>query len=157
LAHIVGGVGALSAGYFLKRINANLGPGKVLPLGLALTGVAWCAFSVLPSHAPYNTASMGLAMFAFDFGCVCFFVNYISMRQIVTPNELLGRVTATMRFASVSLAPLGAVLTGWLAESAGLRPTLATLGVLGLLVAYALFANRTVRDASQQALKASPA
>ena len=152
LAHILGGAGALSAGYLLKRINERLGPGRVLALGLGLTGVAWLLFAALPSQAPWNTLSMGLALFLFDFGCVCFFVNYISLRQIVTPNALLGRVTATMRFASVSLAPAGAVLTGVLAEFAGLRPTLAVLGALGLVVAVQLLRNRTVRDASGTAL-----
>ncbi len=155
VAHILGGAGALSAGYLLKRINARMGAGQVLPFGLAMTALAWLAFSVLPSAEPWNTPALGLCLFFFDFGCVCFFVNYISMRQIVTPNELLGRVTATMRFASVALAPVGAVAIGHLAEAVGLRATFATLGVLGACVAAGLLRNRHVRHASQQALQAT--
>jgi hypothetical protein len=153
LAHIVGGAGALSAGYFLKRINAKLGPGQVLPFGLALTAVAWLAFSLLPGKAPWNVWAMGTCMFFFDFGCVCFFVNYISLRQIVTPDALLGRVTATMRFASVALAPVGAVAIGHLAEGVGLRITFAVMGVAGAAVALSLFSSRQVREASSTALQ----
>jgi MFS family permease len=152
LAHMCGGVGALLAGLSLGRINRHLGPGRTLPLGLALTGVAWALFALLPHHPGLNVLSMGLVMFVFDFGCVAFFVNYISLRQIVTPNALLGRVTATMRFASVSLAPLGALGLGWLAEVTSLRAAFATMGVLGLGVAFALHSRREVREATEAAI-----
>ncbi len=153
LAHIFGGAGALLAGVTLKRINARLGPGRVLPLGLGLTGVAWSLFAVQSAQPVWNVLSMGAVMFLFDFGCVCFFVNYISMRQIMTPDELLGRVTATMRFASVSLAPIGAIATGQIAERIGLRWTLGGLGLLGLAVAISLLRNRSIRQASEAALE----
>jgi predicted MFS family arabinose efflux permease len=153
LVAMAGGAGALLAAMVVKHANARYGPGNVLAAGLTLTTISWLGFSVLPSAYPWNMVGMATALFVFDVGAVAFFINYISMRQILTPDALLGRVTATMRFAAVAMAPLGAYATGWLAEAVGLRWTLATLGVLGLGVCVRLATYHPVRDASEQALK----
>jgi Na+/melibiose symporter-like transporter len=153
LAHLFGGVGALLAGVVMKRLNLRFSPGWVMGWGLMMTAVAWGLFAVLPSAAPWNVLSMGAAMFVLDFGAVCFFVNYISMRQILTPDALLGRVTATMRWASVALAPAGAVASGSIAEWMGLRPTFAALGILGCATCFALMKAKSVHAASAQAFE----
>ncbi len=153
VAHLFGGVGALLAGVSVKRLNERVGPGRVLAMGLALTAVSWGLFSVLPSSPGWNVLGMGSALLLFDLGAVAFFINYISMRQILTPDALLGRVTATMRFAAVTFAPAGALLTGVVAESIGLRWTFGLLGVLGVLVAAAFSQSASVRRASDEALR----
>jgi MFS family permease len=152
LVAIAGGAGALLAAVLVKRANARFGPGNVLAAGLTLTTLAWLMFSLLPTPYPYNMIGMATALFVFDLGAVVFFINYISLRQILTPDELLGRVTATMRFAAVALAPLGAYVTGWVAEFAGLRVAFALLGGLGLAVCIRLATFQPVREASEYAL-----
>jgi Na+/melibiose symporter-like transporter len=152
LVAIAGGAGALLAAVLVKHANAKYGPGNVLAAGLTLTTVAWLMFSILPAPYPYNMIGMATALFVFDLGAVVFFINYISLRQILTPDELLGRVTATMRFAAVALAPLGAYVTGWVAEFTGLRITFALLGGLGLAVCIRLATFKPVREASEYAL-----
>jgi hypothetical protein len=76
-------------------------------------------------------------MLVFDFGATLYGINYLSLRQAITPDALLGRMTATMRFLGVAAAPLGSLAGGALATVAGLRATLLTVGVLGLLLAAA--------------------
>ena len=156
LVHIAGGVGALVSAVLVKRLNHRVGPGNVMVWGLALTTVVWAAFALLPADKPWNMATMALALFLFDIGTVAFFINYISMRQIVTPDALLGRVTATMRFASVALAPLGAIATGITADAIGLRPTFALLGGLGMLAVLGLASYKPFRAASAEALAHPP-
>ncbi len=68
----------------------------------------------------------------FDFGAVLYGINYLALRQAITPDRLLGRMTATMRFLTVAAAPLGSLAGGALATAIGLRGTLLTIGVLGL-------------------------
>lgn len=152
--HIAGGIGALVAAVLVKHLNHRLGPGSVMVAGLMLTTLMWIAFAVIPAPYPYNMIGMGAALFFFDLGAVAFFINYISMRQIMTPDALLGRVTATMRWAAVSMAPLGAILTGLLAEWVGLRITLATLGLLGVGATLGLALYKPFRQASSAALSA---
>jgi hypothetical protein len=57
----------------------------------------------------------------------------------VTPDRLLGRVTATMICLTVSAAPLGGLAGGLVAEYLGLRATLALAGVGGLVLAALAF------------------
>ena len=60
-------------------------------------------------------------MLVFDFGGVLYGINYLSLRQAITPDRLLGRMTATMRFLTVAAAPLGSLAGGALATVIGLR------------------------------------
>jgi MFS family permease len=64
-----------------------------------------------------------------------FFINYLTLRQAVTPDRLLGRVTATMICLTVSTAPLGGLLGGWVAEHLGLRAAMIMAGVGALVLA----------------------
>src|SRR3979490_1899544 len=69
-----------------------------------------------------------------------FFINYLTMRQAVTPDPLVGRVTATMICLTVATAPFGGLAGGWIAEHAGLRATLLLAG-LGAIVLVPLLAR----------------
>ena len=68
-----------------------------------------------------------------------FAINEISLRQTITPDRLLGRVTAGMQLMTDGVGPLGALVGGALGGAIGLRPTLvvAALGG-GLLGAWGL-------------------
>jgi hypothetical protein len=68
---------------------------------------------------------------------VLYGINYLALRQAITPDRLLGRMTATMRFFTVASAPLGSLVGGALATGIGLRGTLLTVGVLGLMLSAA--------------------
>ena len=89
------------------------------------------------SAAKNAAVFLGLAMLVFDFGAVLYGINYLALRQAITPDRLLGRMTATMRFLTVASAPLGSLFGGALATGIGLRGTLLTVGVLGLVLAGA--------------------
>jgi len=74
-----------------------------------------------------------------------FGIQYLSLRQAITPDRLLGRMTATMRFLTVAAAPLGSLAGGVLATWVGLRATLLTIGVLGLALALGAVLRSPVR------------
>jgi len=76
---------------------------------------------------------------------VLYGINYLALRQAITPDRLLGRMTATMRFLTVAAAPLGSLAGGSLATLIGLRSTLLVIGVLGLALAGAGFLFSQVR------------
>jgi uncharacterized membrane protein len=84
-------------------------------------------------------------MLVFDFGALMYAINYLALRQAITPDRLLGRMTATMRFLTVAAAPLGSLAGGALATGIGLRGTLLTVGVLGLLLSAAAVVWSPVR------------
>jgi hypothetical protein len=134
LAYIFGGVGCVLASASAQRLSARLGVGPVIVHGLALTALGWQAFGLISGPVWFATMALGCAMLIFDFGGVLFGINYLALRQAITPDRLLGRMTATMRFLTVAAAPLGSLAGGALATGIGLRGTLLTVGVLGLLL-----------------------
>jgi MFS family permease len=64
----------------------------------------------------------------------------MSLRQEVTPDHLLGRVTSAFWTIHFALGPVGAVLLGWAVGRYGVAPVLITVGSgCSLLAAIALF------------------
>ena len=90
-------------------------------------------------------------------GMTLFSVNQITLRQAITPPQLLGRVNATRRVVVFGVVPLGALLGGALGSSIGLRPTLLVgAGVIMLAFALIVFSRlRTLRQLPPMAGTAS--
>jgi predicted MFS family arabinose efflux permease len=145
LTYMFGGVGCVLAAGFAERLAARFGVGPVIVHGLTLTALGWQAFGLVSGPVWLATTLLGLAMLMFDFGAVLFGINYLSLRQAITPDRLLGRMTATMRFLTVAAAPLGSLAGGALATIIGLRATLLTIGGLGLVLVAAAIAWSPVR------------
>ena len=74
-------------------------------------------------------------------------VAYITMRTLLSPDAMLGRVGATARTVSVGLTPIGALATGVLLDSIGGAETLAIMGVALALAGVAFALVRPVRTA----------
>jgi len=139
LTYAFGGLGCVLASAFAQRLSARFGIGPVIVHGLALTALGWQAFGLVSGPVWLATLLLGCAMLMFDFGAVLYGINYLALRQAITPDRLMGRMTATMRFLTVAAAPLGSLAGGALATAIGLRGTLLTIGVLSIaLVAGAV-------------------
>ena len=130
-----GGIGCVIAAALAERLSARLGIGPVIVHGLILTALAWQAFGLIGGPAWVAMILLGGAMLLFDFGAVLYGINYLALRQAITPDRMLGRMTATMRFLTVAMAPLGSLVGGALASAIGTRGTLLTVGGLGLVLA----------------------
>jgi len=137
ITYAFGGLGCVLASAFAERLSARFGVGPIIVHGLAMTALAWQAFGLISGPVWLATLLLGCTMLVFDFGAVLFGINYLALRQAITPDRLLGRMTATMRFLTVAAAPLGSLVGGALATAIGLRPTLLTVGVLALLLVAA--------------------
>ena len=132
IVYVLGGFGCVLASAIAQRLSVRLGVGPVIVHGLALTALAWQAFGLISGPVWFATIALGAAMLVLDFGAVLFGINYLALRQAITPDRLLGRMTATMRFLTVAAAPLGSLAGGALATAIGLRGTLLTVGALAL-------------------------
>ena len=145
LTYMFGGVGCVIAASFAERLSARFGVGPVIVHGLILTALGWQTFGLITGPVWAATLALGLAMLMFDFGAVLYGINYLALRQAITPDRLLGRMTATMRFVTVAGAPLGSLAGGALATVIGLRQTLLVIGLLGLILCGAAVAWSPVR------------
>ncbi|MBL8520551.1 MAG: MFS transporter [Betaproteobacteria bacterium] len=135
---MLAGVGFLVATATIKRFNARFGVGSVMLGGLTATAVAWLLIAAVPRTA-LTPVLLGASLFVLDLGVMLFFINYLSLRQAAVPEAFRGRVTSTLIFIAVSLAPLGSLAGGALAEWVGLRATIAVCGAVGLVMGLVLF------------------
>ena len=144
IAHMIGGLGALAAAVFASRITRRLGLGTPILLGMCSSGLSWVLLaSVQPG--PFAFVLMGAALAFFDFGVMIYWINFSSLRQALTPDHLLGRMTATMRFFTVAPAPLGAYLGGLVASHIGPRATLYGVGSAVIGVGIVAFISSDLR------------
>ncbi len=134
---MMGGVGFLIASFWVQHANRRFGVGRVMLGGLFSTGLAWL---MVAAAAPgfWAAPHLATAIFVLDLGAMLFFINYLTLRQSVTPDHLLGRVTSTMIFLSIAGAPLGSLAGGVMAELFGLRTTIAAAGAGTLLLGLVL-------------------
>lgn len=160
LCYVGLGIGTISASIFGHRISQRLGSGPTLVLGFAICGAGWLTCAAVPSLVAWlpalasssarvwAIAAFALMLMLFGVGAVLVFINFLSLRQAVTPEPLLGRMTSTMRWLILIPAGPGALLGGWLGEHAGLRSTLLFSGLGALLlsaVAWRIEVIRSVR------------
>ena len=131
---MLAGLGSLIAAGAVERINRRIGLGRALLIGLLGTGIGWLLISAAPGGGVITSVVFGLALLVLDFSGMVFFVNYLTLRQALTPDALLGRVTATMISLTIAMAPLGGLAGGWIAEHAGLRTTMVIAGLGAVLL-----------------------
>jgi hypothetical protein len=152
-AQMLGGVGVLLGSVLVKPLTSRLGVGTVLLLGQIGSAIGWMLMPTIPSalfgSATASAAVYGLAMFFVDFGATLFYIPYGALRQKVTPDPMLGRMIATMRFLTVAMAPVGSIIAGALGQHFGVRSALACVGVAATVMTLAtLFGSglRQVKD-----------
>ncbi len=133
------GLGTIVASSLGNRVSRHVGPGPCLILGFAVCGTGWLQLALMPPGV-WGVASFVFMLLCFSAGAVLIFINFLALRQAVTPEPLLGRMTSTMRWLILIPAGPGALLGGYLGEHLGLRFALA-LGGAGS-IALALWAWR---------------
>jgi MFS family permease len=136
LSYVALGLGTVAASAFGSRLARHIGPGPTLVLGFGTCGAGWLLLALAPLGA-LGIAAYALMLLLFGVGAVFIFINFLSLRQSVTPGHMLGRMTSTMRWLILLPAVPGALIGGWLGEHFGLRATLGFAGGSSLLLAVA--------------------
>jgi len=134
----IGGIlGALAAPWFARRFGA----GHAIPVTYVVNAVSF-VLPILTFHLPRTPALavLTLSMVVGLFSIVSFNVVQVTMRQKQCPPRMIGRMTASIRVVIWGIGPLGALLSGVVAEHWGLEPAFWIGGIgnaLGLLILMA--------------------
>ena len=139
------GLGSLLASVLGNRLSQRVGPGPAIVIGFTACGLGWLLPALLPAGVGGVIAFAAMLMLS-GVGGVLVFINFLALRQAVTPEPLLGRMTSTMRWLILLPAGPGALLGGWIGEHAGLPAALGAAGVTALLLAAAAWRSRVMRS-----------
>jgi MFS family permease len=122
------GFGFLFGAMLIERITKRLGVGTTIIKSVFTAAIAVCLIPFTSGDGMMTSLILVMVLFIFGFMTALYNVNNISLRQAITPNHLLGRMTATMRFITWGIIPFAALFGGLLGEKIGLRTTLMVVG-----------------------------
>ncbi|MFG3497381.1 MFS transporter [Streptomyces sp. NPDC047928] len=128
------------------RLTRRWGTGPMLAASSLLLGA--CLLLLPLATRATAVPVLGVSMALAGVFAAIFNINQVSLRQAVTPAELRGRMTATMRFVVWGTIPVGTFAGGALAETVGVRPMLWIAGVGSVLAGLPvlLSAVRALRE-----------
>ena len=113
----------------------HYGPGPML---IGTTLLMSIGMGIVPLAAEISMFTIPILIVAQVFqsiGLTIYSINQISLRQAITPSELLGRVNASRRVLVFGVIPFGAMISGALGETVELQFTL----LVGAIVEFFCF------------------
>jgi predicted MFS family arabinose efflux permease len=123
----IGAVGFLIGALISSAITQRLGLGRAIALASA------CGFGLLIAPVARGNLAVliiGAAFFIAGLGTPIYNINQVSLRQVITPNRLQGRMNATMRTIVWGTIPIGSLLGGIFTTDLGIVPTLIVGGLV---------------------------
>jgi MFS family permease len=121
-------VGSVVGTFLVAPVEQRLGSLPTMALGLVMGAV----FILAPALST-QVVVVGALFAVGGAGTMLWNVPAVTLRQRLTPGELLGRVIGAQRLVAWGTRPLGAILGGLLAERVGLAPVFWSMGALVLL------------------------
>jgi MFS family permease len=127
------GAGALLGAVTASRVANRFGVGRAIVASAFISAPA----SLLVPLASRETALVlwGAGGLVSGWANVVYNVNQVSLRQAITPEPMLGRMNATMRFIVWGTIPIGQIISGVIATAFGTL-TAIWIGVIGGLFAF---------------------
>ncbi len=127
------GVGAVVGSTLSMKSLRRFGPGPAAFWTIVVGNGAFLLVPLAGGPVWLSVALLGIAQVVIGLTAPIGQVAMGSLRQVLTPNDMQGRVVATVRGLSLGLAPVGALAAGLLGSAIGLRPTMWIFAV-GVLV-----------------------
>lgn len=124
-----GSVGAVAAALTATQVRSWLGPGRALLAAAALQGLTLAAVAFADS-----IAALAALIVVFGFSQILTVILAMSLRQERTPDQLLGRVSATILTAGLAMRGVGGVTSTSLAGSLSARTVFVLIGLVALTV-----------------------
>lgn len=148
-----GGVGGFVGALIAPRLGELLGAGRAILLGRALIVVPWLALAVAPLSKAAGVAVVlavvAVAQFLYGLAMGIEDANDISYRQAVAPDEIQGRMNATIRTINRVFFFFGALASGALMTFAGFPVTIG-IGALVFAIAAAIVFFSPLRNARHE-------
>ena len=132
MAVSVGGLGAVIGSLSAQRLGACLGPGPFVIYACVVTSLAAFCFPLVSHSNEIGVICLTTAYFALSASGAAVTVFAWTIRQSMTPSELLGKMNGAFRFCVTGIMPFGALFGGGLGSMIGIRQTM-IVSAIGLL------------------------
>jgi MFS family permease len=133
LIFAVANLGVLFGALTAERFGRWIGVGPTIVGSAFLSSFTLVAVALAPREAPVPWIIAGWFIGAAM--AVIYNVNQVSLRQAITPERMLGRMNATMRFVVWGTIPIGALAGGILGGAVGLHTTI-WIGAIGSFLGF---------------------
>ena len=124
------GVGSLAGNLLAPRISSQLGARRCLIASILASGAAYLGIYLVS-----EPVIVGVLLAANGFGIALWNVVTVSLRQVVVPSELAGRVNSVYRMLAWGGLSLGSLAGGFIGREAGLRAPFLLGGIVVILMA----------------------
>ena len=128
-----GAAGALVGSFLADGVSRRIGGARAL---IAAAAVSGCGYLVMAAAMSWELAAPAFALVGLAVGAGS--VVATSLRQRLTPKDLMGRVGGAWRGIVWGSAPLGALAAGAIAAAWGIRLPILVAGILQCVVALVL-------------------
>ncbi|WP_051801387.1 MFS transporter [Streptomyces sp. NRRL F-525] len=141
------GPGFLVGAAFAGRLPQRFGYGRTMLVTASIANLVMLGLAAVHGSGFLAVGTLMLINFLFASFGVANNVTVLSIRQTLTPDALQGRVAATNRFVAMGIAPVGALLGGFLGGALGLRTTvlISAIGLSSALVPLGLSSLARIR------------
>lgn len=129
----VGSMGSFLGVLVVSRINAWCGLGWCMVLAFCTGGVGGILLALSSGSSLPAIIILGFGFTLITAAEPLFNINAISIRQMITPANLMARTTGSIRFVVWGTLPIGALIAGFMGDAFGGRTTMAVVG-LGFLI-----------------------
>ena len=133
LIFTIGNVGVLAGALTAERWGRWIGVGPTIVWSAFLSSFTLVTVAIAPKDNPLPFLIAG--GFIGTATAVIYNVNQVSLRQAITPDRMLGRMNATMRFIVWGTIPIGALAGGTLGGFIGLQNTI-WVGAIGSFIGF---------------------
>jgi len=131
---LCGGIGVFLGAAITRQVTHLLGLGPAILIGLFLDGIAGLFFPLAGSLRSIAIPLLAAGQILSGIGLPIFRSNQLSLRQVLTPDRLQGRVNAISQSSVWGIRSIGALAGGFLGQRIGLQQTL-LIGAIGVLLA----------------------
>lgn len=116
-----GGIGDLAASAFAAPIARRFGIGPTIVWCEIAAGVLGLLTALAGGPPLVAALFLFIPQLVGDGFATAALINSVTLRQLLAPAAILGRVNATMHIVSQGIAPAGALVGAVIAEAAGIR------------------------------------
>lgn len=117
-------VGGAIGAAFANRVSKVFGVGPTMLCSLSGATLLPMLFLIPRGNGFFSVLLMSAIQFVYGFGVLMYNVHTVTLRQVVTPDRLLGRMNASYRLVLLGTQPPGAFLVGVVGQEFGLHTAL---------------------------------